>query len=510
LSKPSRPAVHVARGASAVIANKMINTLVSVLAFAIIARLVSREEMGVLGVLTLVASAGQLIAGLGVGSTATRFVASFEASGDKLNARRAGYGCLIINSLGSLAVAFGTYLLADTLASALLGSPLRGNLLRLLCLEIAAVGLNYSLVSILTGLKRFTELSLADTSTFIARQSLVVILLEFQWGLPGVALAWGIGDGLSSIFMLAYVRKFLGPPAGGFDLSKLLTFSTPLFFAEVANYVWYWFDRGLLVPLVSLAQFGAYNVAVTAYTLLSSLPKAISSTLFPFYSDLFKESAPEKTRGLENAVRTASRYVSFFTIPMSVGLAATSVPAVTLLAGNNYADAAIPLAILSIALALSCQLRALSQIFVVLGKTVTYALVTIASVVFPIILGVLAIEHFGISGASTARGLSMVIALLVSVLILRGLMRIRFDMRAYGSAWAGSLVMAVVVLALQVLHYNKYLLPFYVVSGAVVYVLVLRLLKAIQKDDVDLVSEFLGPRLAFLRKWLVIILNQKD
>ena len=92
----------------------------------------------------------------------------------------------------------------------------------------------------------------------------------------------------------------------------------------------------------------------------------------------------------------------------------------------------------------------------------------------------------------------MIIALVLSVLILRMTLRLRFDKKAYGCAWAASLVMAGAVLMLEMFVYRKYLLPLYIVAGGVVFVLVLRWLHALNHRDLELVDEFLGPRLKFL------------
>jgi len=506
--KSGRPAVEVARGASYLIANNIVNMIVSILAFAVIARLISREEMGGLAVLSLLASGAQVLAGLGIDSTAVHFVASFEGTGEYEKMRRAGYGCLILNGIGVLLLVAAIYLSADALASSLLGSISAATLIKLLTLEIAAIGINLSLTGILVGLKRFREISLTSMVSFIIRQGLVILFLELGWGLPGLVVAWGIGASLNSFTLAAYVRKLLGPPQLGFDLFGLLRFSSPLLFGGLANYAWRWFDRALLLPFVSLAQLGSYNVAVTAYGLLSSMPSAVSGTLFPFYSKFYSERGGfAQATTLEKAVKTASRYVSFFTVPLGVGLAVTALPAATLLAGVNYADAALPLAILSISLAATCLVTGLGQIFVVLGRTVTSGTVTIASVLVTILMGTTLVNLLGVSGAAIARALSLITTFVLSVLILRGIMVLRFDMRAYSKAWAASLLMAGVVLGFQMGFYSRYLLLVYVALGGLVYILVLRWLHAIEPEDVDLASEFLGPKLGVLANWAEKILG---
>jgi O-antigen/teichoic acid export membrane protein len=466
--------------------------------------------MGGLAVLMLVGSGAQLVAGLGVGSTATRFVASFEAKGDYDSMRRAGYECFIINAVMTAAIVLVTVLSADSLAPVLLGNATRGNLFRLLSWDIAAVSVNNALNNILTGLKRFKELSLASMASFAVRQTAVVTLLILGLGLPGILIGWGIGDSLNSLLLGALTRKFLGPFRIGFGFTKLLKFSAPLFFGQAANFAWTWFDRALLLPLVSLAQLGAYNVAVTAYGILGAVPSSVSSTLFPYYSHFYQDGTKVSgTQDLENAVRTASRYISFLTIPLAVGLAVTSLPAATLLAGANYADAAYPLAALSIFVAMACFANALSQIFVVLGRTITSALITVASVLLSLLVGFVMIPYFGIVGASIARGFSLLISLALSVVILKRILKLKFDTAAYRVTWLASIAMAGVVLGFEVAAYSKYFLPVYVAAGGVVFLLSLRFLGAVTHADIELLSTFLSPRMRFLSRWLASLLGVK-
>ena len=66
--------------------------------------------------------------------------------------------------------------------------------------------------------------------------------------------------------------------------------------------------------------------------------------------------------------------------------------------------------------------------------------------------------------------------------------------------------MAVIVIALQMWFYSKFLLPGYVLVGGVTYLVMLRLLKAAQPRDVDLINKYFGKRLAFIGSLLKTIL----
>jgi hypothetical protein len=66
--------------------------------------------------------------------------------------------------------------------------------------------------------------------------------------------------------------------------------------------------------------------------------------------------------------------------------------------------------------------------------------------------------------------------------------------------------MAAVLAFAQMLIYSRILLPAYMVLGAVVYLILLRMLKAVRRHDVELIERYLGPRLGFASRLLGTIL----
>lgn len=71
------------------------------------------------------------------------------------------------------------------------------------------------------------------------------------------------------------------------------------------------------------------------------------------------------------------------------------------------------------------------------------------------------------------------------------------------------LVMGVVVLGAQQILYNKYLLFLYVGLGALVFLFAMRQLRAVRREDIDLLSDFLGPKMKFITRWLGKVLDIK-
>jgi len=199
---------------------------------------------------------------------------------------------------------------------------------------------------------------------------------------------------------------------------------------------------------------------------------------------------------LEKAVRTASRYVSYVVVPLAVGLAATARPAISLFAGRAYEMGASPLAILSLFGAVTFIGAALSDIFSITQRTKLSALLTLIGVSTSVFLGFLLLPSTGVYGAAVLRGVAMILSLALMLIVLKRmkLFRVAFDFEALWKSWAASSVMAAAVLGSQFLLYSKYLLPLYVLLGGIVYLVMLRFLRAVRAQDVHLAKAFVGKK----------------
>jgi hypothetical protein len=67
--------------------------------------------------------------------------------------------------------------------------------------------------------------------------------------------------------------------------------------------------------------------------------------------------------------------------------------------------------------------------------------------------------------------------------------------------------MAIVVMVFEIAFYSKYLLPAYVVGGGAWYLAMLRFLKAVRQEDIDLIRHYFGWKLRFANDVLRILLS---
>jgi len=490
-----RPAVHVARGASFLFIQNLVTSIVGAVGFGIIARLITKTEMGVYVTLSLVFALAQIGASFAFPSAAVKFVAELKGKNDKKAAAGVAFQIFRFSFLASIIIGSLVFLFSSQICYLLTRTTEHVEVFKILALDLAFAGVLPGLNGIMIGLQKMKELAELNIAAYIIKKLLSIAFLLVNLGLWGVMLGWLIGDLCGFVLFSGYVLRSFGMPSFGFSLKRILGFSWPIYLSSWASFGYNWFDRALLLAYVPLADVGVYNVAVTAFGVMASIPSAISTALFPQYSEL---QGRDGMRSLEKAVRTASRYVCYIVVPLAVGLASTARPTISLFAGRAYEMGAIPLAVLSLFGAATCIGAALSDIFSITERTKVSALLTLIVVSISVFLGFLLLPSTGVFGASILRGVAMIFGLALILVFLKRmrLFAISFDFEALWKSWVASSVMASTVLGFQFLLYGKYLLPLYVLAGSMVYLVMLKFLKAVRAHDVHLIRALFSGRWA--------------
>ena len=503
----SSNAVHVARGASYIAIQNLTANAAMVVSFAILARLITTKDMGILAVLNLVNGLCQTVATLALQQAATRFVAEHLERNEKEAAASVFYqairATLLLAAPFALAVFFG----ATEFSILLLGEQTYTTFFQLLALDIILyAGALPVLTSTMLGLQRFKETAVIGTVNALLRQFLIIVAIVLLNDFVGLVIAWVVSDLIAASVYGWYISRALGVPRFDFPLRKLLSFSWPLSISNTVAFASSWFDRALLVIFVPLATLGVYNATITAFGVLASITTSVSTTLFPAYSVI--QSSDESRLSLTGAVRMSSRYVSIIAVPIAFGLLATAKPALALFVGPAYVNGTEPLMILSGAFALTIVGGAiLSPVLLALGETPAVSVITSVSVVLGLLAASILLPFLGMTGAAVARGFSMILTTVLMFVFLARKIRLELDLEAIWKSLVAGTIMAVIILAAQIPIYSKFLLPLYAVIGVLTYLALLRLLNTIKPSDMEFLRRYSGQRfglvLRFLDRYLV-------
>ena len=104
--RDERPAVHIARGASFLFIQNLITSIVGTVGLGIIARLMTKTEMGVYVALSLVFALVQIGASFALPSAAVKFIAESKGQNDQKGA--AGVAFQILRFSGVASIVFGS------------------------------------------------------------------------------------------------------------------------------------------------------------------------------------------------------------------------------------------------------------------------------------------------------------------------------------------------------------------------------------------------------------------
>jgi len=498
-------AVEVSRGASYLSIQTVVTTAAQIFSFAILARIITPSEVGILAVLSLITALSQSINGAAFQQATMKYVG--EAAGAKEGfAAGVFYQTLRVSMIISVPMAGIIFIGAGTLAQVLLGAASQAGLFEVLALDILvyAGALPVANGAVL-GAKRFKASAAIGTAGGVLRQCLIILLILLMKSFIGLVYAWFLSDFVLLMVYGWYAYRTLGFEfaKNSFPLRKLLSFSWPLSIGSLVTFAYSYFDRAILVAFVSLASLGVYNAALTAATVLAGVSTAFANALLPVYSKIGGFGALENCR---KATWLSSRYVSLVMVPLAFGLLATAKPALTLFVGQAYIGGTLPLMIFCLASALTAFGLVLTPMLTALARTRMIMLITISSFALGLVSAYALLPFIGFVAAAIARDIAAVTTVALTVLALKRIQAMRVDVEMAWKTLVAGGVMAGALIIVQRLIYSEILLPAYVVLGAIIYLTLLRALNAVRKHDLELVDKYLGARLGFVARLLSVIL----
>jgi O-antigen/teichoic acid export membrane protein len=485
---------RLVKGSTYLATQSILTSLIGAVALAFTARILTQVDMGIAVVLTLTIGLAQVLTDLGFSGGLTKFVAEYRGKG--VDYTFMSFGAVLTKALVAGSAAALCVLAAPWLSGFLLKSGEYAFLFQLLSLNLLTFCFRITVNNLLLGVNRIREMAILNVISVLIRQMSAVGLLLCGFGLVGLVIGWFLGGlaynilGALIVVKNRYVRihpiREIAP-----YLKTLARFSWPLFVTNVVLFLYSWFDQALLLVYVPLSGVAVYNIALQAFGVLAVMPLALSSTLFPYYSEQHGKDEHQK---IVAGVHGSSRYIALLYTPLALGLMATANPAITLFAGQAYAGGDVILTILCLFGGLSGLVASFGGLLLVFNMTPTVLLINIASVVGSVVMLPVLLPSFGVMGMAVIKGTAMVISFVLTVVVLHKRMPIKFNREALWKSWTAAIGMFVAVWFVEHLYFSRYLLPLYIVVGGTTYMIALRLLRAVNEDDIKLIRNLLGKR----------------
>jgi O-antigen/teichoic acid export membrane protein len=282
-----------------------------------------------------------------------------------------------------------------------------------------ALGFPLSLFkAVLVGSGRMALVNLVELGTTLGNAALIVVLLESGYGLLGLAASTAATMLLATLLLIPFAYRLtpdLSLSPGRFErgrVRELGSYSFYFFIANVAVLIILRIDPVVIKAFLPLSAVAVYAVAakVAEYTYL--LNKQFSNALMPLVSQSRGADDPGTVR---RVLIDGTRFLMAIAVPFIALLFFYAEDIIQLWMGEEFAGSAPLLRILLVAvLFTSVQLNAAN----VLGMTGHHRFVAFsmaASALVNLILSILLIQHWGLTGVAIA---TLVAAFAVETLII--------------------------------------------------------------------------------------------
>jgi O-antigen/teichoic acid export membrane protein len=518
LSITLSPQTHVARGATYIFLQGVLTSGLGVLYVWFLLHtkeltgqiLFTEADMGLLTMVSFLLSLTSLLGIIALRSASIRFLAQYLAE-EKVDEARSVITRVLQVSLVTSSVIVIVLLVFAKELSLFLASPLTVFLL----LPISSVlSIFYTQAQgFLQGLQKFRDFAALSLLYSVVHYSIAVFLVYAGFGILGVAISWFLTLILICFVSLIIVFRSLKPSRHTHALKPLLEFSFPIFISVLLTFIVGWVDQIFILPFLGLEALGVYNLAVRASSVPNLVSTALTTSLFPKLTELHSRFGSETLSG---AFKTSTRYAALLGFPISLLVAVLAYPIVVLFATARFVEAVVPLAIMCVASLPTILGSAITPAFYTLKRTRLASAIMAISIIFEALLSFILLAYFnvGLDGVALSRLLATITVFVLGVYFLRPLIKVEFDKEVLWKSAAASGVMVLSIFLLEavrfqiefssynflVLHLRQ--LPMYAIVGGCVYFLSLILLKALKREDINLLRDYLPSRFKWVIKFL--------
>jgi O-antigen/teichoic acid export membrane protein len=389
---------------------------------------------------------------LGIAACVVRYVAKFNAARDQASINRLVSSCMaLFLGLGIVAFAMGAALApVFTPVMRKAGIDL-AEVVGFLLLMLANLALSLPLSvfpSILDGLERFALKSAIRIAVLAGRTAAIVVLMEDQPSLGGLAIIFTISNllehaalGIACFIRLPGLR--LTPRLVDRETLKLVRgYSVDAFLAMVAGRAAVQSGALIIGIFLSAPEITWFAIALRLVEFAKALLRSATTTLTPAISSL---EAAGDLAGIRAVLFKATRWVLYLILPVQLGLILFGGSFLRIWLGSaEYAERCYPcLVILSSTIALVVAQSVASRILYGMGLLKTFARAALLEAAANVTLCLLLVNALGIAGAAwAAAGPNALFCLFV---IRHVCQRLDASPRAYlETSWAPPLLAACV------------------------------------------------------------------
>jgi O-antigen/teichoic acid export membrane protein len=241
---------------------------------------------------------------------------------------------------------------------------------------------------------------------------------------------------------------------------------------------------------------GLFTVGLTLANLASQGPMLLTTGLLPYFAQNFGKGAVAELR---NAYAVATRVLAFLVFPACFGMAAVLPVLLPMLYGQAFADAVPAATILVLAAGIGSTASVGSSVVMAVDRSDFIFLSGLIAALLSVVAGFTAIPAFGLIGAAWARAAIQVSAVAFGTWFLFYRLRLPLPFRDLAKLLLAAVLSGAAARACLLLVPGMVSLLVAIPAGAAVYIVSIRLLRALPAGDINRLRGMIRPLPAPLR-----------
>jgi len=403
-------------GGLTIFSGDFIARLIATIGSIVIARLLTPDEYGVIGIALIFPYMFSALTDLGMSNALIRY-SSLE------NYRKYIASGLLFKLIIATIAGVSIFTLATPL-SIVLTRPYIAPMLRVLSLYTFSYIVFSATTQIFTGRGKYWKRSLLVILQNIFRVSISIALILIGLRVYGAIWGFSISYTLTTLIALVFLFKYVKVFSIDFNvLKEMLRYSLPLYIPVILGIPIGQYLNILLAWFSTNEEIGNYRIAQNLLTPLSLVGSSISLALFSSFPLLLNEDYK-----LREAVRKASIYTTIVITPIALALVVFAEPITWLIYGEAYRLAPTYLAILALQGLLTPLGRyVIGNYFNAIGATTMTMRIRIFSTFIGVPLATVMVMNYGIIGLIISSLISNTTAIIYALYLANRKFSIRLN-----------------------------------------------------------------------------------
>lgn len=391
---------------------------------ALLARILSPQDLGAYFLAMSVVTLGALLGSLGLNGVVVRFVAESMGLNRPARTRRVVGMVSCLGALGAIGVGLVYLLLGNVLARGIFQDPALGAVTGLVAGWIVAMSLQGLLAETFRGFQDIRLATLFGNFGGLVSAGLLLTTLTLLWSLGGqVSLAAVVllaaGSSCAATLLGGWIlrRKVANLP-GSSEKSRVAVgevwrVAWPILVINVTLFVLAQADLWIVGAFLPQEEVAVYGAAVKLVLLVATPLVVVNAVAPPLIAEMYAQGKRRELERILRAVATLAGAPAFLVFAAYILLGG---PLLGLVFGDYYREGAFVLALLALGQLASVFTGACVFTLIMTGHQLMTMTITAACGVLVVLAGMLLVREYGIAGvaAATAAGqaLQNILALL--------------------------------------------------------------------------------------------------